>query len=106
MQNEGNGVWSVDLEFTEQKIEYYIYAIANNGKEQYRPMTALEGGFNTFLYNVNQCDNTALIDQFNSENKLLVRIIDIIGREVDVLEKGKVLFLIFDDGSIEKKIIN
>jgi len=35
----------------------------------------------------------------------LIKIIDLIGREVINPKKGQVLFFIFNDGSIQKKLI-
>ena len=45
--------------------------------------------------------------QINNHNKRLINTIDILGREVDpdkVIEKTP-LFYIYDDGTVEKKII-
>ena len=60
MQDQGNGIWSVDLDFDyySENIEYYVYANSNSGKQQYRPLTALEGGVNIFKYSLNECDGT------------------------------------------------
>jgi hypothetical protein len=48
------------------EIEYYIHAVANNVKEQYRPNTALEGGVNTFIYNLDQCDDPQCVANVDS----------------------------------------
>ena len=63
MQDQGNDMWTVDLQFDYNvaQIEYYVHAIANSGKEQYRPMTALEGGANIFTYDLDECDGTECV---------------------------------------------
>lgn len=60
MENQGNGIWAINLDFDydAEVIEYYIHAVANSGKNQYRPMTALNGGVYSFSYSLNQCDGT------------------------------------------------
>ena len=60
----------------------------------------------TFIHNnpgVDQNIQTAIND-YSINNKSLIKIIDILGRENRV-DKNKPLFYIYDDGSIEKKII-
>ena len=156
MTDQGDDLWNVTMTFDElTEVEYYVHAISNDGKEQYRPMTALEGGVNSFLYSFDACDgfecvaeldpdcsflavwdpvcgcdavtysnsgeaacnnifqwtqgpcesNTNLID-LNPSNKKLIQVVDIMGRVITDFKKGQVFLLIFDDGSIEKKIIN
>jgi len=157
MEDQGNGIWSVNLDFAYnvEKIEYYIYAIANNGKEQYRPLTTLEGGANSFIYSLDQCNgvecvaqldpdcmfialwdpvcgcdgvtysnsaeaacnniftftegpcdsNVHLVDDDNID-KILIAVIDLMGREITSLEANKVMLLIFNDGTIKKQVIN
>ena len=156
MQNEGSDLWNVVMTFDElNEIEYYVHAIANNGKEQYRPMTALDGGVNSFFYDFNQCDGTECISQLDPNcdygviwepvcgcdnvtysssseafcnnifswtegpcdqntslgdmlisNKTLIKTIDLNGREVKSFSDNKVFLLLFDDGSVEKILIN
>ena len=51
------------MDYDIEKVEYYVYAMANTGKAQYRPMTALDGGANTFIYNLDECDGTECVPQ-------------------------------------------
>ena len=104
MENFDNDMWGLSLNFNpEEVIDYYVHAVANNGKEQYRPITALEGGSNTFII---ECENnTTLPDSFDLKREL-VKIVDAIGREVADFKKGKVLFFIFSNGDVEKRFIN
>ena len=158
MEDLGNGLWGVDLDFeyNAENIEYYVNAIANNGKEQYRPMTALNGGVNSFIYSINECDGSECFQDFSigcdfdsiwdpvcgcdgitysnygdatcnnifywtqgacdntvglfnnsySLDKKLIKITDITGREIKSLKDAKIHFLIFNDGTVEKKFIN
>ena len=48
----------------------------------------------------NPCNTTSAIEE-HSTNKKLLRTIDVLGRET----KNKPLFYIYDDGTVEKKII-
>ena len=47
--------------------------------------------------------NVISVPSVNSENKKLIRIIDVLGREVEK-SKNNLLFYIYDDGSVEEKI--
>ena len=49
-------------------------------------------------------DNTYL-DESNSNSKKLVKITDILGREVKQSNKNQVLLYMYDDGSLKKKYI-
>jgi len=40
----------------------------------------------------------------SSSNKSLIKIVDVLGREIQKNTKNKILFFIYDDGTIEKKI--
>ena len=109
MQDQGNDIWNMSMTgpFETSEIEYYIHAIAINGKEQYRPMTALEGGVNSFVFSTDECEeNTSVFDHYDYINKKLIKIVDVTGREQKSIIKNKVLFLIFDDGTVEKQFIN
>ena len=158
MQNQGDGVWSTginNLDPYSESVEYYVHAIANNGKQQYRPITALNGGVNTFAFSLDECDgdecnedvipdcafltvwdpvcgcngvtysNSAeaacnnifyftegpcessvnLISYINN-NKSIVNIFDISGRKIDQIQEEKIIIILYDNGSIEKKYIN
>jgi len=65
MQNQGNGLFSVylDLDYNFENIEYYVHAVANNGKEQFRPMTSLDGGVYTFKYSLDECDGAECVPE-------------------------------------------
>ena len=109
MQNQGDDIWSFVMSFDNSDLilDYYVHAIANNGKEQYRPMTALEGGINSFVVGFSQCEeNTSIINNINDIDKKIIKIVDIMGRDVQNSGTGRVVFLIFDDGSVEKQFIN
>jgi hypothetical protein len=70
MENQGNGTWTVDIDgfnINSDNVEYYVHAIANNGKEQYRPMTALEGGVNNFSYNLEECQGDECVPTLNPD---------------------------------------
>ena len=60
----------------------------------------------TFIHNNPGVDlNTPTgIDSFVVENKRLVKVVDILGRE-NRGDKNKPLLYIYDDGTVEKKII-
>ena len=156
MVEQADDLWNVTMTFDElTEIDYYVHAISNDGKEQYRPMTALEGGINNFKYSFDICDefecvaeldldcvyltfedpvcgcdgvtyinsgeatcnnifewtqgpcdaNTNLID-YTFENKQIIQVVDLKGRIINSFPKGQFLLLIFDDGTIEKIIIN
>ena len=62
---------------------------------------------NNFLYQLLPCSNNILgNDYYNSKfNRNLIKTIDILGREQNVHKKGTILFYIYDDGTVEKKII-
>ena len=60
----------------------------------------------TFIHNnpgVDQNTQTA-IDNYSVNNKSLIKIIDLLGRETDI-ETNKLLLYIYSDGTIEKKYI-
>ena len=156
MVEQADDLWNVTMTFDElTEIDYYVHAISNDGKEQYRPMTALEGGVNNFKYSFDICDefecvseldpdcvyltfedpvcgcdgvtyinsgeatcnnifewtqgpcdaNTNLID-YTFENKQIIQVVDLKGRIINSFPKGQFLLLIFDDGTIDKIIIN
>tara|TARA_Y100000385_G_scaffold237094_1_gene251455 strand:- start:310 stop:1443 length:1134 start_codon:yes stop_codon:yes gene_type:complete len=62
---------------------------------------------NDFLYQLLPCSNNILgNDHYNSKfNRNLIKTIDILGREQNVHKKGTILFYVYDDGTVEKKII-
>ena len=73
----------------------------------------LSGDYSDTLVNINGCDSIAYlnfifpltaIDDINNQNKNLFMITNILGGEVP-FSKNKVLFYIYEDGTIEKKII-
>ena len=47
--------------------------------------------------------NVISVSSVNSENKKLIRIVDVLGRQVEK-SKNNLLFYIYDDGSVEEKI--
>ena len=57
-----------------------------------------------FLFPLLPCNNTTSISEKNTRNKQLIRITDILGRNTNTISNGP-LFYIYDDGSVEKRII-
>jgi dienelactone hydrolase len=58
----------------------------------------------TFLFPLLPCNNTTSISEENTRNKQLIRITDMLGRNASVTSNTP-LFYIYDDGSVEQKII-
>jgi len=50
------------------------------------------------------CGNSVSVENITIQNKKLVRITDLLGREVKKI-RNTPLFYIYDDGTVEKKII-
>ena len=57
-----------------------------------------------FLFPLLPCNNTTSISEENTRNKQLIRTTDILGRNANTINNGP-LFYIYDDGSVEKRII-
>jgi len=57
-----------------------------------------------FLFPLLPCNNTTSISEENTRNKQLIRITDMLGRNANTISNSP-LFYIYDDGSVEKKII-
>ena len=57
-----------------------------------------------FLFPLLPCNSTTSISEGNTRNKQLTRITDMLGRNANIISKSP-LFYIYDDGSVEKKII-
>jgi len=64
--------------------------------------TVANGSINTQHYFSNNCTST-VIEEYNA-NKGILKTIDFLGRETTDI-KNEVLFYIYDDGTVEKKII-
>ena len=64
--------------------------------------TVANGSINTQHYFSNNCTST-VIEEYNA-NKGILKITDLLGRETTDI-KNEVLFYIYDDGTVEKKII-
>ena len=62
----------------------------------------VEAGFDKFQ--ISSTIPTNIFDLVIEENRKLVQIVDILGREVKP-SKNIILFYIYDDGTVEKKII-
>lgn len=56
-----------------------------------------------FLYPLLPCNNITTINEFYAGKKL-IRVVDVLGRDVD-LQNNSPLFYIYSDGSVERKII-
>ncbi|MBT3612302.1 MAG: hypothetical protein HN522_05120, partial [Flavobacteriales bacterium] len=58
-----------------------------------------------FRFPLSELSTTGINDELEiNENRKLLRIVDILGRETTD-NKDEVLFYIYDDGTVEKKII-
>jgi len=57
-----------------------------------------------FLFPLLPCNNTTSISEENTRNKQLIRITDMLGRNANKISNSP-LFYIYDDGSVEKRII-
>ena len=60
--------------------------------------------FETLELCENSCETNSSIDQNLNNSKEVVKITDILGRDVDLSYKGKILIYIYNDGSVEKSI--
>ena len=69
--------------------------------------SASQAGYYYFYYNINvevQCFDVASIESSVSQiEKQIIKVIDILGRET--IQTNQPLFYIYDDGTVEKKII-
>lgn len=61
---------------------------------------------NIFEWIDGPCDGTINLDDLHLVNRKLLKIVDITGKEITSMYKTQVLFFIFNDGTIERKIIN
>ena len=65
-----------------------------------------ENGNYLYLDNLRlQSQNSEMIDLQKSNKGDLVKIVDILGREVSIFSKNKILFYIYENGYVEKKQI-
>ena len=72
------------------------------------------GDYSVTLYNSVGCDSIAnlnfifnpvsAINDFNNNQKTLIKVVDVLGKETNI-QKNCTLYYIFDDGTVEKKII-
>ena len=62
---------------------------------------------NLFLDNINiSASGTSFIDEMNNTERTLIKIVDVLGRPIiNTKQKNTPLFYIYDDGTVEKKII-
>lgn len=122
--NEDNGIWSVTLNLPPEKYEF-LFTI--NGWEEvgnapkgstcdYNPcddfanygIHVATGSSEIVLDTIcwedcSNCINTSTTNIQQIKEKKLIKIYDILGREVKE-EKGQLLFYLYDDLSVEKKI--
>ena len=54
---------------------------------------------------VSDCDETELSIEEVNKNREIIKIIDILGRHVDKHNNNKIIFYLFDNGTIEKKYV-
>ena len=68
-------------------------------------MLAAINQYRANMLNHNLCSGSTSILENNVQKKTLIKIMDILGRETNQLNTNTPLFYIYDDGSVEKKII-
>ena len=79
----------------------HLWAAYGNGNPKF--VLALDFTSN-FLFPLLPCNNTTSISEENTINKQLIRITDMLGRNASATTNAT-LFYIYDDGSVEKKMI-
>ena len=63
------------------------------------------GSFTDSLLCISSCIQTEISDQINNSKQELLRIIDVLGKERHEGLRRRPLFYIYDDGTVEKRII-
>jgi hypothetical protein len=53
----------------------------------------------------NLCDGSVGVSEQINTTKKLIKIVDVLGRKTNKLKTNTPLFYIYDDGSVEKKIV-
>jgi len=81
--------------------EGHVWAAGGNSNSKF--VQALDFTTN-FLFPLLPCNNTTSISEGNTSNKQLIRITDMLGRNASATTNAP-LFYIYDDGSVEKKMI-
>jgi hypothetical protein len=77
--------------------------LAANYPQYHGPQGDVVYGFN-YSRCVRDFSNTTVIPDLEEEKKKLIKIVDVLGREVKVIPNTP-LFYLFDDGTAEKRII-
>ena len=63
------------------------------------------GSFTDSLLCISSCIQTEISDQVNNSKRELIRIIDVLGKKIQEDLRRRPLFYIYDDGTVEKRII-
>ena len=63
------------------------------------------GSFTDSLLCISSCIQTEISDQINNSKRELIRIIDVLGKETQEDLRRRPLFYLYDDGTVEKRII-
>ena len=74
-------------------------------EKQKERMIAAINDYRENMLSHNLCSGSTSILENNAQKKELIKIVDILGRETDKLNTNSPLLYIYDDGSVEKKII-
>ena len=74
-------------------------------EKQKERMIAAINDYRENMLSHNLCSGSTSILENNAQKKELIKIVDILGRETDKLNTNSPLLYIYDDGTVEKKII-
>jgi hypothetical protein len=113
--NEFNGRFCITPEYTEGTFAYFI-TISESGTPEYPYVigpsyygvvqsgnTGPQSGHNSIPNSANSY-NLNIVETENHE-PLLLKMIDILGRDMKIHQSGQLLFYIYDNGSVDKKFI-
>jgi len=88
-------------------MDYTNDAVMNLFTEgQKTRMIAAINQYRSDMLNHNLCSGSLNLTNININKKELVKIVDILGREINKITPNIPMFYIYDDGSVEKKIIS
>ena len=76
---------------------------ANNSTTETVVVSAWDKG--SGLYSVNGISIVGSMQQVNCRSRELVKVTDLIGREIDINTKNATILYIYDDGTVEKRYI-
>ena len=97
----GSEEWTQTLE-SAPEFDDTGYAVLQTEDGCYALLGATSGGEQSAAYLVKTCAEASTTPLLTSTDKKMVRVIDLLGREV-VPATNQILLYIFDDGSVEKR---